>query len=141
MSSILPPSSSRPRTPHSGTPVHLPIVAMIAHAMKGDRERCLAAGMDAYVTKPLQAQQLFEVIEGLVSAPTAAETERRGRVHAPVSRSGHAPPNAPAKTVSDGDGTLARVDGNRELLQEIIGLFFDETPGLLAAIQETGHSP
>lgn len=54
--------------PDSGL-FHIPIVAMTARAMKGDRERCLEAGMDAYVSKPLQAQQLLEVIESLVSTP------------------------------------------------------------------------
>jgi signal transduction histidine kinase/ligand-binding sensor domain-containing protein/CheY-like chemotaxis protein len=44
---------------------HVPIVAMTAHAMKGDEERCLLAGMDAYLAKPINAAQLFEVIEGL----------------------------------------------------------------------------
>ena len=42
---------------------HLPILAMTAHAMKGDRERCLAAGMDAYVSKPIQPLELFRVLE------------------------------------------------------------------------------
>ncbi len=42
---------------------HLPIIAMTAHAMKGDEERCLQAGMDSYVAKPIQTQQLFLVIE------------------------------------------------------------------------------
>ena len=44
---------------------HLPIIAMTARAMKGDRERCLAAGMDGYVAKPIQSQELFAQIEKL----------------------------------------------------------------------------
>ncbi len=44
---------------------HVPIVAITAHAMKGDEERCLLAGMDAYLPKPINARQLFEIIEGL----------------------------------------------------------------------------
>ena len=46
---------------------HLPIIAMTAHAMKGDRERCLAAGMDAHVSKPIQSRELFDAIEDLTA--------------------------------------------------------------------------
>ena len=42
---------------------HVPIIAMTAHAMKGDRERCLEAGMDGYVSKPIQARTLYEALE------------------------------------------------------------------------------
>ncbi|MHB8972801.1 MAG: response regulator [Pirellulaceae bacterium] len=47
---------------------HIPIVAMTAHAMKGDRERCLESGMDGYVAKPIRAQELFDTIARVVPA-------------------------------------------------------------------------
>jgi len=50
---------------------HLPIVAMTAHAMKGDAEQCLAAGMDGYVSKPISAARLFEEIETVLTAVNA----------------------------------------------------------------------
>jgi CheY-like chemotaxis protein len=106
------------------TTSHIPIIAMTAHAMKGDRERCLAAGMDAYASKPLQAQELFAVIESLVPVPAEAGT-------------GTPPQTTPAEPVFDRNITLARVASDREFLQEIIGLFFDEIPGLLTAVQES----
>jgi signal transduction histidine kinase/CheY-like chemotaxis protein/ligand-binding sensor domain-containing protein len=57
------------RSRERGTGSHIPIIAMTAHAMKGDRERCLAAGMDAYVSKPIQARELFAAIETLPLIP------------------------------------------------------------------------
>ena len=45
------------------TQVHLPIIAMTAHAMKGDEARCLAAGMDGYLSKPIQPDEFYDVIE------------------------------------------------------------------------------
>ena len=55
---------------------HVPIVAMTAHAMKGDAERCLAAGMDAYLSKPLQPDDFFEVIERHLGASTGDSTRQ-----------------------------------------------------------------
>jgi CheY-like chemotaxis protein len=44
---------------------HIPIIAMTAHAMKGDQERCLAAGMDGYISKPIRTSEMFATIEAL----------------------------------------------------------------------------
>jgi PAS domain S-box-containing protein len=54
------------REMEKGTGKHIPIVALTAHAVKGDRERCLAAGMDGYVPKPIHPEELFERIEALI---------------------------------------------------------------------------
>jgi CheY-like chemotaxis protein len=49
---------------------HLPIVAMTAHAIKGDEERCLAAGMDGYIAKPIQVQHLDQALDRVAQGVT-----------------------------------------------------------------------
>jgi two-component system, sensor histidine kinase and response regulator len=61
------------RVREKSTGGHIPIIAMTAHSLVGDQERCLAAGMDGYVSKPIRTQQLFAVIEGFFA--TEAETD------------------------------------------------------------------
>ena len=58
---------------------HIPIIAMTGYAMKGDRQRCLDAGMDAYICKPIRSQELFEAIENF--APSA---EKANHILAPL---------------------------------------------------------
>ena len=106
------------RTREKETGKHLSIVALTAHAMKGDRERCLAAGMDAYVAKPVQPRELLEVMESLTSSPPAA---------APATPEEGAP-------VWDRAVALARVEGDALLLAELAGLFVAESPKLLSAV-------
>jgi two-component system sensor histidine kinase/response regulator len=62
------------RAKEQATGQHLPIIAMTASAMKGDRERCLDAGMDGYVSKPFNAQELFEAVEGIVAVSPVPAT-------------------------------------------------------------------
>ncbi len=57
------------RTRERITGTHIPIIAMTAHALKIDEDRCLAAGMDAYLSKPIQLNQLTELVEGLIHVP------------------------------------------------------------------------
>jgi CheY-like chemotaxis protein len=58
---------------------HIPIIAMTAHAMVGDRQRCLEAGMDGYIAKPVHAHELFETIETVLAnaGPAAAVHPRQ----------------------------------------------------------------
>jgi CheY-like chemotaxis protein len=53
------------------TGAHVPIIALTAHAMKGDREICVAAGMDEYLSKPINPEQLFALIESLTGVPAS----------------------------------------------------------------------
>jgi signal transduction histidine kinase/CheY-like chemotaxis protein len=94
------------RVKERGTALHCPIVALTAHALKGDRERFLAAGMDAYVAKPVQAAQLFGTIEKLLGnhdAPRHAGGERR------VSAAGSLDRAALREQAGDDPGLILRV--------------------------------
>jgi two-component system sensor histidine kinase/response regulator len=67
-------TTSAIRVRERDTGKRLPIIAMTAHAMQGDRERCLAAGMDHYIAKPLRARELIELLENLLHRPKAETT-------------------------------------------------------------------
>jgi signal transduction histidine kinase/DNA-binding response OmpR family regulator len=121
------------RRQESGTGRHLPILAMTAHAMRGDRERCLEAGMDGYVAKPIQDRELWTAIRQALP-----DTGRSGD-QAPAQGPGETlPALRQDMTPSEVDFELAldRVGGNQELLGELIGIFRDDCSRLVPELRE-----
>ena len=104
----------------------VPIVAMTAHALKGDRELCLEAGMDDYVSKPLHPAELFDAIfrvcgvaPGVLSTQSKAEAGAVGTVN-----------------VFDRAAALERTGQDEELLAEVTTLFLDDVPERLQELRE-----
>ena len=108
----------RAREQQTGT--HLPIIAMTAHALKGDRERCLGAGMDDYVAKPIRAEELFQTIDAIF-------VDRKRD-----SATGFAVP----QDVVNWTEALKTAQGNRKVLKSMTEAALEEIPQLMTAIRE-----
>jgi two-component system sensor histidine kinase/response regulator len=115
-------STATIRKAEKGTGAHVPIVALTAHAMKGDRQACLTAGTDEYLSKPVNATELLALIESLTGGATMI---------APVGPI----VSARVEPAFDLEGTLARVEGDRVLLKELMQIFRADVPRALAEIR------
>ena len=111
------------RNRETATGAHIPIIALTAHAMKGDRERCISAGMDAYISKPIRSKELFETIEHVL----------------PGTATGPLPPEkgrGPDKPLFDEALLLSRTEGSAELCGLLVKTFLQEYPTHVAALSQ-----
>jgi two-component system, sensor histidine kinase and response regulator len=105
---------------------HIPIIAMTAHAMKGDRDRCKDAGMDGYVAKPIHASDLYAAIDELVPIPNRAAPADSG-IHR------RKKPDY-AHWGIDWQEALQSTAGDAALMREILAVFLEESPKMLADV-------
>ncbi len=116
------------RQPNSPVRNHsVPIVAMTANAMAGDREKCLAAGMNGYLSKPVQASMLEEAIEQW----TAAGGPGREPLPLPAEI-----PSPATPAVFDGEDLVERLMGNEELARHVVRRFLADLPEQFAALSQ-----
>ena len=122
----------------------VPLVVVTAYAMKGDRERCLQAGFDAYVSKPVQVDELLDAIDRL-AGPALDSDDSAGQLSLLPGRPTSGPtlpgvierrevPLARAALLYDREKALARAGGDAELLRELLEVFLEESPRWLDGI-------
>jgi len=127
----------------------LPVVAMTAHAMKGDREKYLAAGMDGYISKPVQKEALWEVVEEFgrkkrsLKVPGLSDTSQASLCVDGCSHSvaiGQADVASSGYAVFDRNAALDRVEGDSDLLGEMAAVFLENCEAMLDDVRRAAAS-
>ena len=110
---------------------HIPIVALTANAMRGDRERCLAAGMDDYLTKPVRKEDLRGILDRWISAPTQVHVDQSDRAE----YSADMTDTRPLPVIFDMAAMLRNIGGDTALLDELVELFLQRYQTMLEEIR------
>ena len=117
-------ATRRIRAEERGHGEHIPIIAMTANAMTGDRERCLDSGMDGYLSKPVKPEVLYQEIDRVMSgkpADTSVEARPTGAPEA-------------GEPVFDRADALSRIADDEDLLTSLIDMFLDDVPRYLSDV-------
>jgi signal transduction histidine kinase/CheY-like chemotaxis protein/HPt (histidine-containing phosphotransfer) domain-containing protein len=107
----------------------VPIIAMTAHAMKSDRDRCLEAGMNDYIAKPVRPRELMAAIERQLHNYPPAQ-----KFAAPAAPGSETGPRAPA--VFNREDMASRVGDDPEILRNILGIFLKDAPNLIGKMKQ-----
>ncbi len=103
---------------------HIPIIAITADAISGDREKCLESGMNDYLSKPVEPRQLSEILEKWLNMPAVAES---------------CPPGgqSPAEATFNRQELLARLMGDENLARKVVAGFVNDVPAQLRSLQQS----
>jgi two-component system sensor histidine kinase/response regulator len=118
------------------TGVHIPIIAMTAHAMKGDRERCLEVGMDGYIAKPIRAKDLYKTIETTAMKVLRSRQRNKSILDEKDSHFAIFSRNGVPNKALNRDKILEQTGGSAETLKEIVELFGVESAKLMKRIRD-----
>jgi len=124
----------RERETASGGGLHTPVTALTAHASVGEREKCLSAGMDDYLSKPASRADLTMVLARWLGEPSAPEVARAQERAVEKRRSLLTEDDAAGSACWDEVSALKRLDNDHDLLAEMIDLFLEEAPKQLAEL-------
>lgn len=117
----------------NNTAAAIPIVALTAHAVAGDQERCLEAGMDAYVAKPIELFELIRTVEEVAGLEVGRLTATRTLTSDSTAPSRQDEPSG--SNVFNYEVAVSRLNGNEELFRDMVNFFAEDAPRLLSEIE------